>query len=161
METESRIVASPAETQDVPVMAMLMRNADVREAIALGFKTPDEALERSIKQSALAFTVRSTDGLMLGMFGLVESYGFGIPWMVTSTEASKRPVTLVKTARIFVGAWSNNASLYNWVHADNSVSIDFIETLGFTLAPLATEAPGCVPGERFYLFWMGDSPCAS
>ena len=162
MENELNPKFYPVEESDILVMSFLMQNGDVAECMASGFKTPYEALVRSVERSNRSWAVYSEDGLLLALFGLVGAESkWAMPWMTITTVMSDcYPLTLLRTTREIVSGWAEDWALYNWVHVDNARSKALLEVLGFTLEEPAP-MPGGVPSEMFHLFWMGEKPCVS
>ena len=158
------IAITPAEIEDSVIMGVLMRGADAEESLAMGFASPREAVEQSIRNSIQAATVRTSDGILLGVFGLALSDNprFAMPWMTITDEQVSRPVTMLKMARQTLDYWSQVYNLFNWVHEEHEAAKQFIEVLGFEIEEKPRDfATATGEYHRLNLFWRGEKPCVS
>lgn len=131
------------------VVAARMRPEDVAEALALGFSTPLTALEVSREQSSLCIAAASSDDQadVLGVGGLITRAEFGgvaVPWAILTEAGARRKRWVMREARSWLSAWSQQYELRNGVHAENRRGREFVEALGFVIRdePYRHEATG-------------------
>jgi len=145
----------PATPEDVELLAPKLREIDQKELRALGWHTPREGLEASLKLSVRAFTavIEGEAGMMWGVcpWGGMLSL-IGIPWMLAA-DIIERP----DISREFVRQSKPYAKdiemgflrLGNLVHADNALAIRWLKWLGYSFMDM----PETLKGEKFLRFW--------
>ena len=126
----------PSEFEDCAILAPKMRQKDAQEVWHSCGESPLGALETSFNLSAVGEvnTIIADDGEVIGMFGVVSHpNGVGTPWLLASDR-------LPEVAREFVPQskkWVENMLekhdvLYNYVFAENTISIRWLKWLGFS-----------------------------
>jgi hypothetical protein len=80
--------------------------------------------------------------------------GAATPWMLGTPGMMKYSRMLVKDARVYIDEKMKEFTcLFNFVHAENSVSIGWLKHLGFTLGKTVEEyGPGKQPFILFYRY---------
>lgn len=154
---ESKPWVREASLQDVHDLGPRLRAADVREVKALGF-TPEDGLMMSWKSSPQRYSIISTSGEVVGMFGvgpahhIGESIGasVGSVWLVGSDGLKDIRVTFLKSCEHWVEVLHRDYEvLWNWSDARNNLHLRWLEWLGFKIigtAPIGTA------GELFHQF---------
>tara|TARA_B100000902_G_C26770699_1_gene650244 strand:- start:155 stop:559 length:405 start_codon:yes stop_codon:yes gene_type:complete len=113
-----------------------MRKQDAFEVYCSHGVSPIEALRISFMNSHDCFTIIMNDEKIVGMFGVVQMDDAGMPWMLSSDDLAEKQnaATFLPKGRAWVDSLkSQYKSLYNYVHADNTVSIRWLKWLGFDL----------------------------
>ena len=117
-------------------LAPRVRHADQREIFAAQCVTPLTALVASIQASTHAYTA-SVDNVPHVMFGVVPMSlisGHGVPWMLSSDEVEKRPLTFLRgSIQVVNEMTSHYEALANFVDARNQHSIKWLDWLGFEI----------------------------
>lgn len=133
-------------------IASNMRAADAAEVWASQNHTPIEALMVGLKTSDFS-TVILCDGRPAVMYGLVRPSlitGRGVLWMLGSEYSLKfKRHFFIQTPKVIEEMLDICPYLYNYVHAENHVSIEWLEWLGFTIEK---PEPTGIDGELFHLF---------
>ncbi|MDR2668598.1 MAG: hypothetical protein LBC14_01435 [Desulfovibrio sp.] len=141
-----------ARPEHIPAVAARMREADRREVWAYRRHTPEEALRFSLSRSLFARTavVNGRPALMWGV-GVPTLLGsVGSPWLLATDAVYEVVLPFLKYSRVAVRHMQSLfPRLENHVHADNALSIRWLQWCGFTL----DDAPVEFNGENFYLFW--------
>lgn len=99
--------------------------------------------------------VALVDGIPAVVYGLYPSdeSDAGTPWMVATNDIHKIKRQFIKGSKYAVTEMLKTYSfLYNLVHVDNQISINWLTWLGFTIGD---ELVG--PNNQFYFFWMSES----
>lgn len=148
-----------AEPGHIPVIAAHMREADIREVFASDRWVPDEALEKSLRCSAQAWTCL-LDGVPAFMWGVGRRGSIlsetGVPWLLGTDGIHRVNREFLKQSRAYVERMHEYFPyLENRVHAENRLSIRWLEWCGFTI----DDVPTSINGEAFFRFWRV-SPCA-
>lgn len=79
--------------------------------------------------------------------------GIGVPWLLATPDLYRIKDALAERAPAEVRLMAQTyVVLFNQVHAENTVAIDWLERLGFTID---RERP-VGPARALYNFWMGD-----
>ena len=141
-----------ATVLDAVEIATHLREQDRRELEASYGPNITEALVESVIGSSEAF-VWTLDGKPICIAGVSKAEfpgpnsGAGVPWMLGAPEMVKYSRMLIKDARIYIEEKLKEfPCLFNFVHAENSVSIGWLKHLGFTL------------GERIEEYGIGKEP---
>jgi hypothetical protein len=148
-----RIVVRLATIADVYALARRLRPGDRAEALATGMD-PRRALRFCFRHSLYPPQVCVVDGEIAAMWGL---YGeilsdFGHPWLMTGMAVERIPVTLLKIGRRTVEEMlSRKPHLANFVLANYSEAIAFVQRLGFRLDEPRSLRPGGAPFRRFHI----------
>lgn len=127
-----------ATPEDVEGLIEDLREADRQELIASD-GDPEEAVRRSVRESAWAVTVY-IDGKLAAITGVAPIDGLlgsrGSPWMLGTPHVDRHPSVLVKVGRLYCGAMLDQyPHLLNFVDARNTRSIRWLKRLGFTIHP--------------------------
>lgn len=126
----------PATQRHADYLRDRLRMGDLLEVTCLGV-SPAEALRASLAGSIFARTGIS-DGRIAAMWGCGGSPlgGVGEPWLLTTAEVERIPISMVRVARREVGAMLGLFPvLVNFVAADYRQACRFLEVVGFTLGP--------------------------
>lgn len=130
--TQRRVWVRPAQFCDLKPVSDL-RQADRDEILASG-RDPVQALLESYEASKPHVFTVLIDGKPEGIFGVAPGHApcCGIPWMLGTERLTSSPRDLVVQGRFWVEYLN---SLYhhlsNYVHADNHVSIRWLQLMGF------------------------------
>jgi hypothetical protein len=145
-------IKRPATVLDAVLIAENLREQDRREVQASSGPNIREALVDSVVGSKESF-VWTLDGKPICIAGVANAglpgpnSGAGIPWMLGTPEMMGYSKMLVKDARIYIEKKLEEFTcLFNFVHAENSVSIGWLKRLGFKL------------GERIEEYGAGKQP---
>ncbi len=150
----------------VPAFALEMRVADVRETVAALGVTVREALDLMVDNvpgiACVFFNAPEfEDGVLKEIFGhqciplalygvLPHGPGVASPFMLGCDHLANHPVALQRYARDVLADWKKEyRHLFNWVHAENTVAIRWLELLGFSMQD---PAPYGARGELFRRF---------
>jgi len=88
-------------------------------------------LEEGFEVSAECYTIIK-DGEILGVFGVREYQGNGIPWMLAAEGVEKFAKTFIKCNRLMLRDWLKTYPiLHNFVDCRNEVAIKWLQFLGF------------------------------
>lgn len=132
-----------------------LRDQDRVEIAALGKTDFRAALHQSVAESNWA-KVAVLNAEPIAVFGCGE-YGsllapIGVPWLLGTDAVQTRRRDLMRLSRRYISTMLQDyPRLMNAVHADNSVSIAWLQRLGFRM-----RSPIAVPphGARFHVFEM-------
>jgi RimJ/RimL family protein N-acetyltransferase len=134
----------PATAADA--LALVLRRADREEVEALTGRDPHEALVASVERSAAAWAGLA-DGELVCLFGIVPMTLVGvtgIPWLLGAESVTRYGRPFLRRNRAWLREMLREFPvLRNVVDARNTVSIRWLEWLGFTLgAPQPMGARG-------------------
>lgn len=144
-----------ATVADAKSIHQNLREADLRELRASSGPNVLRTLIESVEMSQHTLCATRQDGtvLLLGGCGASPNPEWGIPWMVCTDEAERYAVRLVRDARGTVAQWASHFTLlFNYVHAENHKSIEWLRRLGFSVESAATAFGH--QGARFHRFTM-------
>lgn len=136
---------------DIARIAAHMREADREEMVAAAACGPLVGLQRSLDMSHEACVAR-VDEKAVCVFGLgVGSYLSGImrPWLMGTPEIEQHGRIFLRSNRVLVQDWAARFDLENWVDARHTVSIRWLQWLGFTVYDPAPFGPFQYPFHRF------------
>jgi len=140
--------------QMVDYIAANMRDEDSKEVWASSSKTPIQALTDGWNSSHFV-TVVTVNHIPCVMMGLVKRdvlSGHGVPWLLGTTGALKHRRQFLKLSPPVIQQMLDVCPmLYNWVHVENTLSIEWLKWLGFTLCK---PEPYGVNGELFHKFFI-------
>lgn len=124
-------------------LAIMLHPADAAELDAAG-----QCVERVLQGVKLTELRNGTD--LVCAFGLQPGDGYGVPWMLCTSEVERVPRhAMAAVSRRVVDGWkAEHAMLMNLVHAHNQRAIRFVQWLGFTV-----DRRPCGPGGEFFPFW--------
>jgi hypothetical protein len=82
--------------------------------------------------------------------------GIGIPWLLTTDAIERYPVHFYRVSKGIIEEIKRRYGLLvNWVHADNKLSVRWLDWAGFEIEPAAPMGPR---GRLFHRFtWRADS----
>lgn len=113
-----------------------LRAIDIKEIYAVSGRTPQAALQNAFERSPRAWVITKR-GEPIAAFGVgaYESHpGLGCPWLLASDELEKHPQFIGRTSRKYLNEMTRGFSmLTNYVHKDNTRSIQWLTWLGFSL----------------------------
>lgn len=132
-----------------------MRKADRAEVWEMSQHTPCQSLRNGVKVSdhASVITINGVPCAVVGLVVVSLLTGTGVPWLLGTNDAVKyRRVFLEKCHQGIADMLTVCPHLYNYVHADNKISVRWLEHMGFQLqAP----RPMGINGALFHKFTMG------
>lgn len=155
MQTKEHQRAEPATIEMVVPLIGHLRKEDHVECMAMSGRDADICLVEAVR--------RSGDDCFVGMIGDDPVLAFGcapqsilsfsgVPWMLASERISEVKFKVVKQSRGFIkGFLRNYGVLENFVHAENKISIKWLEWCGFNIG---NPEPIGRHGELFHHFWM-------
>jgi hypothetical protein len=131
---------------DTWLMLPTVRQADIDELAAMG-ATPEQCLRFGIQHSSECVTV-FLYGEPAGVVGIIDYHEYRLPWAVLTTAIDRHPLPFLRGAR----AWMQRVQghLVNFVDARNTVTIRWLQWLGFTLDE---PEPHGINAELFHKFW--------
>lgn len=140
----------PAINDDVLYLASRLRKADIEELKAYtGQDNCVHSVMQSWANSVVSFAVLK-DEKPVGIFGLCERDGAGMPWLLGTDELTENPFFLTLNTQRYVNAWLEQYGvLFNYIDARNKVSIRWLKALGFTVKTKVTFTDPKLP---FYQF---------
>ena len=142
-EGHSILIATKEHAQE---LSQSMRDMDKLECLCFGLK-PGEALESSMKNSDMSFTVMTKDDKVMAIFGAGESEEPYI-WMLGTDQVERYAKDFLKHCRKWVWSLADYyGSVCNWIHADNLVCIKWLRWCGAVFSD-----PVNVKGELFRKF---------
>jgi len=124
------------------------REDDVHELMDLGLSVTDVLRIGSEDGNAKMMVEGDT---VVAVFGVSShAYGFGIPWLLSTihTEAHTREFLRVCREEVIDMA-VEYGQLINYVSAENTTAIRWLEYLGFDIEDPAPYGPKCAPFCRF------------
>lgn len=106
-----------------------MREIDRIEVTCFGY-SPSKAVERSVKDSDVTFTVLSKDQKVMAIFGAgVKEEAF--IWLLGTKELDKNPKPFLRHCRKWVSSLVEMyGTVSNWVHADNLECLRWLQWCG-------------------------------
>lgn len=138
----------------VEYIATNMRKADVDEIWASHHKTPIESLMSGWNLPGYSMIVTANDKPCL-MVGVAENdtlSGIGYPWLLGTDDVVKcRRYLMVKTPLVIDEMLNMYSKLINYVHVNNTVSIEWLKRMGFIFNE---PAPYGIDGELFHKFYI-------
>jgi len=134
----------------VRAVALSMREIDRIECETIGGHDPETALRNSIKRSEWAVTAE-VDDEPICIFGVAPVTYLGdaaLPWMLGTDGIERHNRLVLRHSRRWVDKMIDSyPRLCNIVHADNEVSIRWLQWCGFRIDP-----PTVIQGEPFRPF---------
>lgn len=133
MEIEIR----PAMNMHAILLAPKLRKADLKELELSCGLDPLEALTRSIQMSTPNCWTALLDGqpeIMWGAAPSAYSTTAGVAWLLSSDEMYKIPGRFLKESVTYMTKlFEIYDTLFNYVHADNMKSRQWLENMGFNV----------------------------
>lgn len=141
----------PARFEDCRDLAPRMRSQDAKEVMASNGLTPLRSLQESYRVSQECHTIIHEDGSIVGMFGLAANDIFGSPWLLGSDKLPETKKVMLPVSAKWVEEMNTlHPLLVNYVHAENTVSMKWLKSLGFEFIKLDKEYG--VGKQPFYQF---------
>jgi Protein of unknown function (DUF2833) len=136
------------------MVAASVRADDRAELAAVG-QSPLMAAVTSLHSSTKAWT-GIVDGEPICIFGVSEwADGSGRPWMIATDKLEPNQRIFLRKCKECVAAMLDGYNLlHNFVSADNTTAIKWLQWLGFEIGQLQ---PYGKNGETFYYFWKYSS----
>lgn len=137
------------------ILACNLRDQDRAELDACGHPCHYHAVRESVRRSQWVRTA-TVDGRVAAIVGLSAGgtllAPFGIPWMLGTPLVPAHRRTLARLAPRYIhGMLQQYPVLRNLVHADNTVAVQWLRHVGFTLGETIHHP---VTGAPFHLFEM-------
>jgi hypothetical protein len=133
-----------------------MRAADALEVWEMSKHTPLQSIEEGLRLSNFSSiaVVNGTPCAVLGLAVVDILTGTGIPWLLGTDYAVENRKVFIKNCKQGLGQMLQICpNLFNYVHADNKVSVLWLRYMGFKIEdPLPTG----VGGALFHKFSIGD-----
>lgn len=120
----------------VEAIAADMRQADAAEVWASSHYTPVEAMMSSWEASdrSMIVTVNNEPCVMIGLVIRDILSGAGIPWLLGTDNALKyKRHFLTQVPDVIDEMLAICPRLYNYVHARNKISVNWLKRIGFTI----------------------------
>jgi hypothetical protein len=121
-------------TELVEAIAADMRQGDIDEVWSSNHHTPIEALSGSwnLSDYSVIVTVNDEPCAMLGLVIRDILSGTGVPWLLGTNNALKYKRHFILQVPVILDEMLNICPrLFNYVHADNEVSIRWLKRIGF------------------------------
>lgn len=142
-----RVTICQATVADVAFVAQYLRAADRAELQAM--HGPDADIVALLAQSAaitpeLLVAADASTGEPLCVFGVAPIPGTlaGCPWMLGTERLQGFARELIVICRAYVDRWAaEHVGLGNFVHAENTRSIRWLQALGFTVGEAVPVGP--------------------
>jgi hypothetical protein len=135
---------------DLEYISERLRNSDREEFLTI-FPEADLSLllADSVSRSE-AVWVATLDGEPFCVFGYGVTPDGAVPWLAGTDLLNTVPTTVLRNVKRKVDQWAETYGyMFNWVHKDNTASINMLRWLGFTVE---TETrPDVHP--HFLFFW--------
>lgn len=153
-EVELRLV----QAADIEHLAANLRDQDTAELQALGHDPASfhDVVQQSVECSVMRHSVWSPTNELMGICGMSIASGSllgatgGVPWMLGTPVVPRFGAALNRTTRLYNRAMLERAPLlFNYVHSANSVSVAWLQRVGYTLFPSEPHGPR---GELFHRF---------
>lgn len=132
--------------------AIKLREMDAMEVRASSGRTPEDALRNALQHRGKAWVVEH-EGKPIAAFGVAhyDDYPWlGCPWLLASDELEKHPQFIARTSKRLLQEITEGLDLLiNYVHQDNTKSIQWLEWLGFSMGERSVRG-----GEPFIEFTM-------
>lgn len=149
---QSKPFARASKLKDCAELAVTMREEDKQEIWHFARSSPLDALKNGYSLSRRCFTIE-WNGKVVAMFGVVGEIGqIGVPWMLASDELPKIRKSFLKEAKKYLEiVFKDYPVLANYAWAKNTVHLNWLKWLGFTLCD---PEPMGVDDELFISFYM-------
>lgn len=142
--------------EHVEALVRNMREADRAECIAAGQPNLHMVVARGVRSSAWSLTAL-IDGEVAAIIGVAPLRGSlltdtGVPWMLGTDLVPRHRRALTRVAPGYIARMLQTyPHLINAVHARNTVAVNWLRRVGFTLAPAEPHGPFREP---FHVFRM-------
>jgi len=128
------LLAREATREDVLYLAPRLRKADLREALATGYKDPVEALMAGLESEDGCVVGCDQSGTPLIIGGTAPSHEpiMGYGWMMASEDISKHWVHVLRNTTRWINHYRKHYRvLANMVHEENALHIRWLRWAGF------------------------------
>lgn len=151
----SKPVIREASREDCIALSKNLRKADLDEIFHAGRLLPEQELLLGYRTSTKTWSV-VWEGEVIAVFGVGGIPGvIGFPWMLASPSLGKMRKSFLKGCRdVIKGMLKMYPLLENQVWAGNTVHIQWLKWLGFTIEPAS---PHDISGQPFHRFYMKDT----
>jgi len=128
------VTSRPSYIPDCFYIAAHMREADKQEVQAVTNKDPKTAMLNGYSVSERPMTV-TVDDVPAAMYGVVRvDKNTGCVWMLGTDEVTKANFSFLKASHGFLAdAFTGYNMLFNYIDARNTVHINWIKWLGFSI----------------------------
>lgn len=141
-----------ATLDDARYLGSRLRQQDREEVKASHGVTGEEAVLLSFQRAVVSYVVE-LDGQVICLFGVTQALTGGYPWLLGTDAMEQLPVTFFRTSRTFIDAFVQQFGyLENYVDARNTLSIQWLRWLGFTIYQ---PAPYGIEQKLFHKFTLG------
>lgn len=139
------------DMSDVDTVIRDLRQADIQEAMALGF-SPAAAIKASVSGSTAVYTIMEGER-PVGLFGVgpmdlpsMPGMKVGCVWMVGTPGITRISGTFLRQSKHWADLLHNYYPvLWNWASASNTVHIRWLKWLGFKIIGLGPRGPRAFP----------------
>ncbi len=138
----------------IDLIAKDMRQADVSEIWASDHYTPKEALVTGldISHKSVVITIDNEPVVIIGLVIKDILPGVGVPWMLGTNNCIKYKRYFITLVPAIINEMLDVCpKLFNYVHINNKVSIQWLKRIGFSFDK--AEPYGC-DNELFYKFHL-------
>lgn len=141
-----------ATITDACYLCTRLRQQDQDEVQASHGVTGEQAVLLSFARAGISY-VAVLDGRPICLFGVTPAPYGGYPWLLGTDAMEQLPVTFFRTSRAYIKAFLQEFGyLENYVDARNTLSIQWLRWLGFTIHP---PAPYGIEQKPFHKFFLG------
>jgi len=143
-----------------------VRRADLNEMHACGLYDPRAVIEKSLHDSTLSWAA-SVDGELAFLCGVAPWGGallseVGVPWLIGTDLVAKNARTLMRLAPSYIDQMLRAyPRLVNFVHAENTQAVTWLQRMGFSLEPAIPHGPYRALFRRFEMNAHAAGPDAS
>ena len=137
----------PSEIEDCAELALTLRAADRKELAMGGARSPYDALLRGYLQSDSPMSIVAPDGSVVAMWGAAPiSPNLGSPWMLGADGLTKHRWQFLREGRAHMETLHETYPfLYNEVWEGNTLHINWLKWLGFTVSEAPVNRPHFLP----------------
>lgn len=149
-----KITVQTATEEDVKYLKDNLRHQDVQEIWDADHFTPEQALNYSINNTVFSLSVRIKDVpcVIFGCDGESVIGNKGVVWMLASEKIKDIGFRFVRHSRKFISMMLSYYSyLYNYCSVDNTVSLQWLKSLG---AKFHDPAPYGIEQKQFVYFYF-------
>ena len=115
-----------ATTDDIAYISQHLRESDKKEIWASHRRLPQDLLLLSFESFCAA------DARPFCLFGCNEERNVGVPWLLATDEINFHSTFFLRQSRRILALWLDNYEmLTNYIHAENTLSIEWLKWLGF------------------------------
>ena len=126
----------PVKLWHVEELIRTMRESDRREIWAAANRLPEQSLSLGLQYSPFHLETLMCDEGVIAIGGTAEHSNKNIPWMLGSDLMDKYFLQFARANRKRMEmVFKHYDRLENYVHSENSKSIDWLKWLGFTVHP--------------------------